>query len=216
LGDCSRATGFIQPVHDGVMPGCVDGLQRGPHAPIHGQTRTARRWRPPPLDPLVPRALASGTPRHRLRWRRPSLVVKPWERVLPRRGQALLAGVAPHLAPQHAPPQGGACVERRLGPPRRSHHASTGALRAGRCGHGGHPPAVVRRGAVRLVAGAAPRIRPCASEELVPETVRAWQELRQALETRRHQRILCRRCRQDSLSSLAPLEADFLQLILPP
>src|SRR5215510_13637972 len=32
FGDCSRATGFIQPVHDGVMQGFVDGLQRGLHA----------------------------------------------------------------------------------------------------------------------------------------------------------------------------------------
>src|SRR5215813_5407356 len=31
-GDCSRATGFIQPVHDGVMQGFVDGLQLGLHA----------------------------------------------------------------------------------------------------------------------------------------------------------------------------------------
>ena len=31
-GDCSRATGFIQPVHDEVMQGFVDGLQLGLHA----------------------------------------------------------------------------------------------------------------------------------------------------------------------------------------
>src|SRR5262252_3400236 len=30
--DCSRATGFIQPVHDEVMQGFDDGLQRGLHA----------------------------------------------------------------------------------------------------------------------------------------------------------------------------------------
>src|SRR5262245_16207162 len=30
--DCSRATGFIQPVHDEVLPGFVDGLRRRLHA----------------------------------------------------------------------------------------------------------------------------------------------------------------------------------------
>src|SRR5262245_16234809 len=30
--DCSRATGFSQPVHDEVLPGFVDGLRRGLHA----------------------------------------------------------------------------------------------------------------------------------------------------------------------------------------
>src|ERR671934_2586901 len=29
---CSKDTGFIQPVHDEVMPGFVDGLRLGPHA----------------------------------------------------------------------------------------------------------------------------------------------------------------------------------------
>jgi alkylation response protein AidB-like acyl-CoA dehydrogenase len=32
LRDCSRATGFSQPVHDAVMPGFVAGLRRGLHA----------------------------------------------------------------------------------------------------------------------------------------------------------------------------------------
>ena len=31
-GDCSKDTGFIQPVHDGVRRGCVDGLRRKLHA----------------------------------------------------------------------------------------------------------------------------------------------------------------------------------------
>jgi hypothetical protein len=30
--DCSRATGFIQPVHDAVLQGFVPGLRLGPHA----------------------------------------------------------------------------------------------------------------------------------------------------------------------------------------
>jgi len=77
-------------------------------------------------------------------------------------------------------------------------------------------PAVVLRGAVRLVACAATRIRPFTSEELAPDTVSAWQELRQALETRRQQRTQRRRFRRDPVSYLAKLEADLLQLILPP
>jgi hypothetical protein len=77
-------------------------------------------------------------------------------------------------------------------------------------------PGLVLRGAVRLVAWAAPRVRPFASEELVPETVSAWQELRHALETRRHQRTQRRRFRRDPAAYLATLEGDLLKLILPP
>jgi hypothetical protein len=35
--DCSRATGVIQPVHDAVMQGFVDGLQLGLHATCPAQ-----------------------------------------------------------------------------------------------------------------------------------------------------------------------------------
>ena len=77
-------------------------------------------------------------------------------------------------------------------------------------------PAVVLRGAVRLVACAATRIRPFTSEELAPDTGSAWQELRQTLETRRHQRTQRRRFRRDPAAYLATLEVDLLKLILPP
>ena len=77
-------------------------------------------------------------------------------------------------------------------------------------------PAVVLRGAVRLVACAATRIRPFTSEELAPDTVSAWQELRQILETRRQQRTQRRRFRRGPAAYLATLEADLLKLILPP
>ena len=83
-------------------------------------------------------------------------------------------------------------------------------------GRKGATPGLVLRGAVRLVAWAATRLHSFASEELVPETVRAWQELRHALETRRHQRTQRRRFRRDPASYLATLEADLLKLILPP
>jgi hypothetical protein len=77
-------------------------------------------------------------------------------------------------------------------------------------------PAVVLHGAVRLVACAATRLRPFASEELVPKAVSAWQALRHTLETRRHQRTQRRRFRRDPASYLTKLEADLLKLILPP
>ena len=77
-------------------------------------------------------------------------------------------------------------------------------------------PAVGLRGAVRLVAWAATRLRPCTSEELAPDPVRAWQELRHTRETRRHQRPQRRRFRRDPASYLATLEADLLKLMLPP
>ena len=53
-------------------------------------------------------------------------------------------------------------------------------------------------------------------EELAPANLRAWQELRQALEARRQQHTLRYRFRRDPASYLAKLEADVLQLILPP
>jgi hypothetical protein len=77
-------------------------------------------------------------------------------------------------------------------------------------------PAVVLRGAVRLVACAATRLRPFMSEELAPDPVSAWQELRHALETRRHQRTQRRRFRRDPAAYLGQLEAKLLQLSLPP
>jgi len=77
-------------------------------------------------------------------------------------------------------------------------------------------PAVVLRGAVRLIACAATRLRPFTSEELAPDTVSAWQELRHTLETRRHQRTQRRRFRRDPAAYLATLEADLLKLSLPP
>ena len=77
-------------------------------------------------------------------------------------------------------------------------------------------PGLVLSGSVRLVAAAATRLRPFSAEELAPEDVRAWQALRQERETRRHQRTLRRRFRRAPVSYLAKLEADLLQLILPP
>ena len=76
-------------------------------------------------------------------------------------------------------------------------------------------PAVVLRGAVRLVACAATRIHPFTSEALTPDSVSAWQELHHALETRPHQRTQRRRFRREPAAYLGQLEAQLLQVILP-
>jgi hypothetical protein len=83
-------------------------------------------------------------------------------------------------------------------------------------GRKGASPALVLRGSVRLAACAATRLGPVTATELILEDVGAWQALRQELETRRQQRTLRRRFRRDPASYLAKLEADLLQLILPP
>jgi hypothetical protein len=77
-------------------------------------------------------------------------------------------------------------------------------------------PSLVLSGSVRVIAAAATRLHTYSAAELAPENVSAWQELRQTRETRRQQRTLRRRFRRDPASYLAKLEADFLQLILPP
>jgi len=83
-------------------------------------------------------------------------------------------------------------------------------------GRKGASPALVLRGSVQLVAYAATRLRPFTGEELAPDQTQTWQELRQRFETRRQQRTHRRRFRRDPASYLAKLEADFLQLSLPP
>jgi len=66
------------------------------------------------------------------------------------------------------------------------------------------------------MAAAATRLHAYSATELAPENIKTWQELRQAREPRRQQRILRRRFRRDPASYLAKLEANLLQLILPP
>jgi hypothetical protein len=77
-------------------------------------------------------------------------------------------------------------------------------------------PGLVLHGSVGVMAAAATRLQTSAAAALAPENVRAWQALRQARASRRQQRTLRRRCRRDPASSLATLEANLLQLILPP
>jgi hypothetical protein len=77
-------------------------------------------------------------------------------------------------------------------------------------------PGVVLHGAVCGRAAAATRRYPSSAAARAPEHVSAWQELRQARETRRQQRTLRRRFRRDPVSYLAKLETNLLQLSLPP
>jgi hypothetical protein len=77
-------------------------------------------------------------------------------------------------------------------------------------------PGLVLSGSVCVIAAAATRLHTYSAAELAPQNISAWQELRQARETRRQQRTLRRRFRRDPASYLAQLEADLLQLILPP
>jgi hypothetical protein len=76
-------------------------------------------------------------------------------------------------------------------------------------------PGLVLRGAVRLVAAAATRLRAVTGPELAPADVRAWQGLRADLEKRRRGRTDRRRFRRDPAAYLANLEAKLGQLILP-
>jgi hypothetical protein len=77
-------------------------------------------------------------------------------------------------------------------------------------------PALVLSGSVRVIAAAATRLHTYSAAERVPANVSAWKALRQERATRRQQRTLRRRFRRDPVSYLARLEADLLQLILPP
>jgi len=83
-------------------------------------------------------------------------------------------------------------------------------------GRKGAAPALGLRGSVQLVAYTATRLRPFTGEELAPDQTQRWQALHQRLETRRQQRTPRRRFRRAPAAYLAKLEADLLQLILPP
>ena len=77
-------------------------------------------------------------------------------------------------------------------------------------------PALVLRGAVRVVAAAATRLQSFSAQDLAPQEREGWQTLRRGLTIRRQHRTLRLRFRRDPAAYLAKLEADFLQLSLPP
>jgi hypothetical protein len=58
--------------------------------------------------------------------------------------------------------------------------------------------ALVARGAVRVVAAVATRLRVLGAEELAPQSLPAWQKQRAALDRLRYARVGQRRFRRDS------------------
>jgi len=76
-------------------------------------------------------------------------------------------------------------------------------------------PGLVVRGSVRLVASAVTRLREVTGEELAPQDLREWQQLRHRLERRQESRRRQRRFRRDSHAYLRDLERRFRQLGLP-
>jgi hypothetical protein len=77
-------------------------------------------------------------------------------------------------------------------------------------------PGTVVRGAVRVVAAAATRLRPIGATELIPSDLKAWRALRGSLERRQAVRTLGRRFRRDPVAYLKSLEDSLINLTLPP
>jgi hypothetical protein len=76
-------------------------------------------------------------------------------------------------------------------------------------------PALVLRGAVRLIAGVVARARPVAARELAAADRERWLALQASLERRRRARVMRRRFRRDPDAFLAQLEQRLLQPTLP-
>jgi hypothetical protein len=76
-------------------------------------------------------------------------------------------------------------------------------------------PALVLRGAVRLVAGVVTRARPVTARELAAADRERWSARRAGLERRRRARVMRRRFRRDPQAFLALLEQRRLQPTLP-
>lgn len=82
-------------------------------------------------------------------------------------------------------------------------------------GRKGASPALVLRGSVRLVSGAATRVRTRSGPELQPRDPAQWNRLRRQLDARRHIRRYGLRFRRDPAAYLKTLEEDLHKLILP-
>jgi hypothetical protein len=82
-------------------------------------------------------------------------------------------------------------------------------------GRKGASPALVLRGAARLVAAAATRERIYTAKELASAKREDWQQLRQELETRRQRRTERTRFRRNPPVFLSQLEEKLVQLPLP-
>jgi hypothetical protein len=82
-------------------------------------------------------------------------------------------------------------------------------------GRKGASPALVLRGSVRLVSGAATRVRTRSGPELRPRDPTRWKQLRRQLDARRQVRRCGLRFRRDPAAYLRSLEADLHKLVLP-
>jgi hypothetical protein len=83
-------------------------------------------------------------------------------------------------------------------------------------GRKGASPALVVRGAVRVVALMATRQQPLSAQELRPRDVAAWKALRQRTDARHQTRCAQARFRRDPATYLAVLEEHLLKPALPP
>jgi hypothetical protein len=77
-------------------------------------------------------------------------------------------------------------------------------------------PSLVVRGSVRLIAAVATRATTFSADQLQPQPPAAWWQLRATLELRHAARRAQVRFRRDPAAYLAALEADLIQLTLPP
>jgi hypothetical protein len=77
-------------------------------------------------------------------------------------------------------------------------------------------PTLVIRGAVRLVAAVATRLKPPMPTQLRPTDLTAWRTLRTDLEYRHEARRAQLRFRRDATAYLTQIEATLLQASLPP
>jgi hypothetical protein len=77
-------------------------------------------------------------------------------------------------------------------------------------------PGTVVRGAVRVVASAATRLRPIEVTDLMVSDLSAWRDLRGRLERRQAVRTLGRRFRRDPAAYLRSLEETLINQALPP
>lgn len=82
-------------------------------------------------------------------------------------------------------------------------------------GRKGASPALVLRGAARLVAGLATRQREVSAADLAKADRAGWRQLRRELEQRRQRRVERRRFRRDPNSYLRDLERKLSQSGLP-
>lgn len=82
-------------------------------------------------------------------------------------------------------------------------------------GRKGASPALVLRGAAKLVAGLATRHREVTAADLAGADRTAWKRLRAELETRRERRVERRRFRRDPEDYLKALENKLIQSRLP-